>query len=262
LKHSPAWTPGAMPRPSPAAAARTCPPNPEPSAVQGPRASPRPSGHSHKSRPKAIQRPTGDNPPIPTPPRRNADQVTGRHTDDPAQKAKQVGHDVRDLDAPRWTPGGAQPQGGAPDGVGQALILRFGVDDQDLDALIEPAQRLQLGQIALAGPERARMTWLWLGWAHRSQPTSPRWPGCDPAAPRRHRWGGGGRRRRTGRRPRPRRCPWSGAAAADPGPAAGSTPTLGGRGSWSGGRPAAAKPPAPGPGRSRRPPRRGCGRGW
>jgi hypothetical protein len=77
------------------------PPNPEPSAVQGPPASPRPSGLSHKPRPKARQRPTGDNPPIPTSPCRNADRVTGRRADDLAQRAKRVCHGDGDLDAPR-----------------------------------------------------------------------------------------------------------------------------------------------------------------
>jgi hypothetical protein len=48
-------------------------------------------------------------------------------------------------------PGGAQPQGGAADGVGEPLVFVFGVDNQDLDTLIEPPQRLQFGQVALAG---------------------------------------------------------------------------------------------------------------
>ena len=49
-------------------------------------------------------------------------------------------------------PGGTQGQGGAADGVGQALVFAVGVDDQDLHALVQPAQRLQLGQIAHTGP--------------------------------------------------------------------------------------------------------------
>src|SRR5829696_4084387 len=75
---------------------------PYPQSLSRPRSAglTRASGLSHKSSPKAIQRPTEDNPPIPTPPRRNADRQTGRRADDLAQKAKRVGYGVGDLDAP------------------------------------------------------------------------------------------------------------------------------------------------------------------
>jgi hypothetical protein len=99
-KSSPAWTPGAMPGPSPATAARTCPPTPRASAVHRSAGLTKASGLSHKSSPKAIQRPTEGNPSIPTPPRRNAHRQTGRRADDLGQKAKRVGHGVGDLDAP------------------------------------------------------------------------------------------------------------------------------------------------------------------
>jgi hypothetical protein len=74
LKYSAAWTRGAMPRPSPAPP-RGLAPQPRAISCPGSAGPPRPSGLSHKSHPKAIQRPTEHNPPIPTPPCRNADRA-------------------------------------------------------------------------------------------------------------------------------------------------------------------------------------------
>jgi hypothetical protein len=41
---------------------------------------------------------------------------------------------------------------GAADTLGQAAVLVFGVDDRHLDAGVQRAQRLELGEVALPRP--------------------------------------------------------------------------------------------------------------
>ena len=48
-------------------------------------------------------------------------------------------------------PGGAGADDGAADGVGEAGVFVFGVDDVDLDPAVEGAQEFEFDQVGLAG---------------------------------------------------------------------------------------------------------------
>ena len=68
----------------------------------------------------------------------------------PGQRVRAAvpGRDVQGVDPDA---GRAELDGGAADGVAQPQVLVFGVDDGDLDAVVERAQGLQLDQVAFAG---------------------------------------------------------------------------------------------------------------
>ncbi len=70
--------------------------------------------------------------------------------DDPfGERAVSAGGQVERVERDRA--GAGEGEVGAADRLAEALVFVLGVDDEDLDALIEEAQRFEFGEVALAG---------------------------------------------------------------------------------------------------------------
>jgi len=79
-----------------------------------------------------------------------AEQHRGQGVDEQRPAGQRVGSGG-EVERVEPHPGRAEVQVGAADRVGEAAVLVFGVDDEDLHPAVEGAQRFQLGQVALAG---------------------------------------------------------------------------------------------------------------
>jgi len=64
-----------------------------------------------------------------------------------AEASRGLSVEVEGVDPHPW---GAEVHVGAADGLGEAAVLVFGVDDGDLDPLVEGAQRFEFGEVGLA----------------------------------------------------------------------------------------------------------------